>query len=317
MRGVFTRGGWGMALLPVAVVAALGVFLLASDRDAVDAPPRALPRVVAAPTFENLPPSGAWHDEIWARNPSGGEFRVGAFRVLEGGSLVTLAGDSLVRFDLADLPLPGSEILVTVERGGELAGTRSDRVLLRGTLEQTEAELTAALPDLAGNQTALLAASTRASAPLTAGVWFAASGAGKGSPAHGLSLPARSDGWTYGGWVRTGSVAVLPTGLFSDPNGPDDRAPYSGSEPGWNIPGEDFLENAPDDLSFPLNLADGRSDVIVSLEPADGEPAEYDAPFLPLLSARIPYRQKPNSPVSLTPRDAESFPRGRVVFQGK
>lgn len=323
MARVFTRGGWGIILTALTVL----VFLLAAvaffggrERKTEESPP---PLAEVRLQFERLPPNRSSHYELWERSPSGGEQRMGGFRVLEGGSIVSLAGDPTSTLSAPELPPAGTELLLTLEAGDTLAEQRSERVLLRGVLKTTEADLVSELPKIPKGQVAILSTPTEEDAPATtkvpasAGIWFAKKGAKKGTPAPGLSVPALPTGWVYGGWVVTGADTVLPTGLFPSPKAADRHAPYSGTGAGWKLPGEDFLRDAPEGLKFPLNLADGRTEVIVSLEPDVGSTNDHPEPFLPLLTARIRYRQAPNEPFTLSPVEKDAMPRGHVVIEPK
>ena len=76
----------------------------------------------------------------------------------------------------------------------------------------------------------------------------------------------------------------VSTGRFVDPGAPDDFSGFSGPDGSPPYPGEDFIVNAPDGLSFPTDL---RGDtVVISIEPADDDsPAPFA--FKPL-AAEIP-----------------------------
>ncbi len=100
-------------------------------------------------------------------------------------------------------------------------------------------------------------------------------------PVAGLNLPALPEGWAYEGWVVIDGMPVT-TGAFRDSRMADEAAPYSGSEPGPPFPGEDFLQNAPGELTFPLDLAGATA--VVSIEPV---PDDSPLPFTlkPLVGA--------------------------------
>jgi hypothetical protein len=106
---------------------------------------------------------------------------------------------------------------------------------------------------------------------------------------------------------------VIHTGSFADPSKPDTGAPFSGTGTTIKLPGEDFVRNAPEGVRFPLNLADGRSTVMVALLPDFAPEAEEG--FLPLLTARIRYQQKTNEPFSLSPVSTDELPRGSGRFE--
>lgn len=89
----------------------------------------------------------------------------------------------------------------------------------------------------------------------------------------GLGLATLPDGWEYEGWVVIDGQPVT-TGRFLEINAVDFAAPFSGPMPGPPYPGEDFLENAPDGLTFPTDLAGGVA--VISIEP---EPDDSPAPF--------------------------------------
>ncbi len=109
------------------------------------------------------------------------------------------------------------------------------------------------------------------------GVWFLDNSSG--SPVAGLNLPALPEGWEYEGWAVINGQPVT-TGKFTSVDVADASAPFSGSMAGPPFPGEDFLMNAPNGLTFPTDLSGGK--VVISVEPM---PDNSDAPFLlkPLL----------------------------------
>lgn len=110
------------------------------------------------------------------------------------------------------------------------------------------------------------------------GVWYGTPGM---PPTPNLNLPELGIGWKYEGWVIT-DAGPLSTGVFTSPSAaePDEFSDFSGVNPGPPIPGEDFFNNAPDGIVFPLDVR-GRT-VVISVEPF---PDNSPAPFLlkPLL----------------------------------
>lgn len=104
------------------------------------------------------------------------------------------------------------------------------------------------------------------------GVWFLDNSSG--TPMAGLSLPQLPAAWVYEGWVVIDGVAVS-TGTFSQAMGADSFAGFSGNNGAPPFPGEDFLENAPAGLSFPVDVRGGN--VVISVEPV---PDNSAAPFL-------------------------------------
>lgn len=137
------------------------------------------------------------------------------------------------------------------------------------------------------------------------GVWFGTPGM---PPTPNLNVPSLSSGWVYEGWVVVDGVGPISTGQFSDASAqtPDDLAPFSGMNPGPPVPGEDFFENAPTGVDFPLDVR-GRT-VVVSVEPS---PDNSPAPFLlkPLVGVAGQETAPATHDLGL---NAASFPTGTV-----
>ncbi len=103
------------------------------------------------------------------------------------------------------------------------------------------------------------------------GIWFLDNSSG--APEAGLSLPTLPAGWAYEGWAVIDGTPVS-TGTFISASGADDSAPFSGPSSGPPYPGEDFLQNAPNGLSFPTDLTGGTA--VISIEPVpDNSPAPF------------------------------------------
>ena len=133
----------------------------------------------------------------------------------------------------------------------------------------------------------------------TSGVWFLDNT--NMPPIAGLDLPTLSAGWKYEGWVVVDG-SPISTGTFTNVAATDDAAPYSGPVPlempngadGF-FPGEDFLENEPAGLTFPLDLL-GKT-VVVSVEPF---PDNSTAPFtLKPLAHMIPTNAAVHTPIDM------------------
>ena len=92
-------------------------------------------------------------------------------------------------------------------------------------------------------------------------------------PEASLELPELPEGWVYEGWAVVDGVPIS-TGTFSDGGAADDFNGFSGPDAVPAYPGEDFLVNAPEGLSFPLDLSGGAA--VISVEPADdNSPAPF------------------------------------------
>lgn len=137
------------------------------------------------------------------------------------------------------------------------------------------------------------------------GLWFGTPGM---PPTPNLALPELSAGWVYEGWVVVEGVGPITTGQFADASAQtmDELAPFSGPHPGPPIPGEDFFENAPDGVEFPLDVR-GRT-VVVSVEPF---PDNSTAPFL--LKPLVGLAGQETAPATHNlGLNADSFPSGTV-----
>jgi len=89
----------------------------------------------------------------------------------------------------------------------------------------------------------------------------------------GLTLPSLPEGWEYEGWAVIDGTPVS-TGKFTSVSGADSAMAFSGPMGGPPFPGEDFLINAPEGLTFPLDLS-GQV-VVISVEPTpDTSPKPY------------------------------------------
>lgn len=134
------------------------------------------------------------------------------------------------------------------------------------------------------------------------GVWWLVPG---GTP--GLTLPTLPSGWRYEGWAVVNGMP-LSTGTFTSASGVDAAAPYSGANAGPAFPGEDFLNNAPTGLTFPLDLSGAT--VVVSVEPF---PDNDSKPFLlkPLV-ATVPANAADHTSYNMTNNNSTN-PVGTVT----
>jgi hypothetical protein len=145
----------------------------------------------------------------------------------------------------------------------------------------------------------------------TAGLWFLDPAAG---PGPSLRLPSPPAGWVFEGWGVTQDTP-LTTGRFTDVAGPDLASPFSGPNPGPPFPGEDFLTGLPGGVVPPVNLADGRSMAVITIEPdIGGEDPTGPGPFaIKPLTAAIPAGASPGSSLPLE-RDLSTVPKAIALF---
>lgn len=134
------------------------------------------------------------------------------------------------------------------------------------------------------------------------GVWFIDANTGTA----GLkNLPALSTGWMYEGWaVINGSY--VSTGKFTMTDAADQANLYSGPLPAPAYPGEDFFNNAPPGLSFPINLS--GANIVLSIEPSpDNNPDPFN--MVPLVGT-VPANAMEQTGYTMTNQAATAFPTG-------
>ena len=159
------------------------------------------------------------------------------------------------------------KFVVTIEPEGDTDDMPSGIVILAGDFDSDDmSDLMFPVDFASASGTAILATpSDGADTNETSGVWFLDLNPTDG-PAAGLVLPDLPDGWVYEGWAVTEGTP-LTAGRFTDVNAADDFDGFSGPEATPAFPGEDFLENAPTGVTFPLDLAFGDSTIVISVEP--------------------------------------------------
>ena len=137
------------------------------------------------------------------------------------------------------------------------------------------------------------------------GVWWLDPTTG---PGPGLSIPTLPDGWAYEGWAVVDGTPIS-TGTFTSASGADNDASFSGSADGPAYPGEDLLNNAPNGVTFPTDLA-GKT-VVISVEPV---PDNSTAPFLlkPLVGP-VPTDATDHTPYTMNNNAAATNPTGTVT----
>lgn len=203
----------------------------------------------------------------------GAPVSTGVFTVDDAGNL----SKTTFSLDATDLD-KATAFILTIEPSPDNDPAPSDVHILAGDFNNDDATLTIddsrAIGDDFTTSTGsyILATPTNgADTDENSGVWWLDPAAG---PGPGLELPNLPDGWKYEGWAVIDGVPVT-TGKFRDVSGTDESDPFSGTMPGPPFPGEDFLVNAPDGLTFPVDLSSMK--VVISVEP---EPDNSPNPFL-------------------------------------
>lgn len=295
------------SVLPILVL----TFLLAGC-DSGDVVEQKVAQVQVRLEIEGLPVlHNGFQYRVWARKGFEWLFTEGFNKAANGG-YVNGAGqfvqNSLVfEDDISEADL----ILVTIESKAGAGEEPTGSIVLAGDIVNSVAQMSTghrlaletSFASAAGS--VMLFNNTIGAAPTDiSGVWFA-SNAG-GSTTASLSLPALPEEWIYEGWVDVGGT-LLSTGTFSDPARTDDHRRYSDSDTPM-FPGEDFLINAPDGVTFPLNPAGGT--VLVTVEPV---PDDRPEPFgITVLTGTIPASPAARTPYPLSAN--VTAPSGKITL---
>jgi hypothetical protein len=294
-----------LAVVILAVVAALA------------APAAARPSSTARPghafqihltTHQLVHLDGAFY-ELWTVFGSQ-KLSAGAFNVDADGNLVDGFGHP-ARFFSTRNPAHADALVVTIEPSPDPDLGPSGIAILVGMPHRHRASLAfpVDLSTVAGSF--ILATPTDSStSDETSGLWFL----DPAGPGPSLTLPALPSGWVWEGWGVTQGVP-LSSGRFTEASGADQSDLFSGPLPGPPFPGEDFLHNLPAGVSTPVNLADGSSVAVVTIEPdLGGTDPTGPGPFSikPLIGA-IPEGAADHTSIPLQ-RDLSSVPSGSATF---
>ena len=264
---------------------------------------------VSMSSLEPLP--GGFHYAGWAEQPGGEMVAVGSFSADPSGSIVDLDGNRVIggKFTASEDLTNTTDFLVTIESGGSGTETPSATHLVAGPIEELEATLTVqgGIHEAIGSSSGTFILATPTNGPDSdenSGVWFI--NITGGQFARGLLIPYPLAGWSYHGWVDIDGITVA-TGPILGPNTADGAAPHSGSLEGFNFPGEDFLVNPPNGLTFPTPV--GSASVYVTIEP---EPDPDPGPsYFVLLRGSVPGNPSDSTNYMLD-SFVDNLPRGRV-----
>lgn len=252
-------------------------------------------------SFDGLAPLGSGGDyELWFIGADG--------EPVSGGVFDTDAGP--VEIDLPN-GIPGAvELKISIETDDDPAP--SDTIVLSGAMDGDAGERTAELvADIADFSNArgqyILATPTDGDGPPEnerSGVWWTIL-----PRQNSLFLPELGEGWEYEMWQTIDGVEVAG-GKFTDTFASDDAAPYSGPEGAPPLVGEDFLINAPEGLTFPVDLR--GTETFISVEP-NPDPSPDSSGIVPLAGI-VPNDAEDHTALSVENVSDSRFPRATVTI---
>jgi hypothetical protein len=241
----------------------------------------------------------------------GGEpVSIGKFNVDAEGQVTRLDGRVTDSFSTGVDLSTVTSVVITIEPAFDDDTVPADTHILAGDLVDGSADLSVAHPAALGSDYLDVAGKYFLGTPTNgngtdelSGIWFI----NREPRGPSLKLPELPDGWNYESWVVIDGVP-LTGGTFRSPAEPDDAAPFSGSEPGPEFPGEDYLANAPGGVVLPTDLS--GAGVVISIEPS---PDDDVAPFAlkPLVGA-VPAGAADHTDYELE-NAATAFPAGTAA----
>ena len=229
------------------------------------------------------------------------KFTFGTFNTTESGAI-----DGNLSLDGVE-PQDGDMVVVTIEPVPDDDPEPSGVIILAGALENGSAELAFPIDvNEFGGQYILATPTNGDGTNETSGIWFV----DPSDLSASLNIPDAPDGWVYEGWVVHQGQPIT-SGKFTSAEGFDLFDGFSGPEDGPPFPGEDYLENLPSPFTDPLELADGETMIVVSIEPdINGTDPTGDGPAqVKPLSAAIPAGAADHFLYDLSTSD-ESVPSG-------
>ena len=268
-------------------------------------------------TVRDLRPlPGNYHLEAWITTPELTTSSVGKFTVGSDGKILNLSGEEIPRgrFEVPFTVDSARVAYITIEPSGDTDTSPSTTRLMGGLFREGTAELETT--DVEGIEDGLILArgnyivetpTNGSESSEQSGIWFV--NLTGGPPARGLRITTPIRGWKYQAWTDADGIP-LNMGVISNHSQPDDSNIYSGPQPGYNFPGEDFLVNAPDDLTFPLYVPSTR--VTVSLEP-DPDPAPERSQFI-LLEGYVPESVASGTTYNLTNK-VDTWPTATIFLR--
>lgn len=237
-------------------------------------------------TSNNVPTIQLGHYALWAVDSQESYTLIKRFNSVNN-QLVGLDSETI---STLESPLSNPyKFVVTIEKEGDREERPNNFILLSKEADAKRTELLFNDVELKDKEFSyILSTPTDGNDTINelSGLWFVKPDKTTAS----LDLPKLTDKWMYQTRIISEQNNIeLSMGYFKDSASADSDARYSMTYDGYNFPGEDFFMNLPTQVDSPVNLANGKYAVMLSLEPyLDGTDITGDDVFLPIAYAKIP-----------------------------
>ena len=259
--------------------------------------------------FEQLRPRGEDQGTYaaWINLDRGNVVPLGKFSVNEAGQPLDENGEVIERFEADQRVFGAVSVLITIEVNPDAIGNvPAGTAILQGPFFEGIAELVVPVPFGIESAAGRYRVFTPTDGPDTnegSGVWAIDT---EGEPL--LDLPPTNNIYAYEHFMIINGTPVI-MGRFRAIDAPDTICAHCGEEVAPEVPGEDFLVNAPEGLVFPADLTGAR--LIVTLE---GIVSDFADPSqLVVMDVILPAGLEGGEIIELTNRTA-LFPAGRAVI---
>ncbi len=250
------------------------------------------------------PMSNAFQYQLWARSDNGfvgsDPFNVGA-----DGRFINPQGQVISKTLSMQTNVANATALFLVINGkGDSPVVPSNKRLLAGsvsggTVALRLSHVEAMGVDFSAASGQFMVATPTDSDPANerSGIWFGTRSSADASFEPSVDLPELPSEWIYEGFVTLADGTTLRTGTFTRADRVDGAALFfNGDSP--SVPGEDFLVNAPDGVSFPVDLSGAT--VFITAELIDDD-NELSPSSVRVLSGTVPTGADASAPLALQP----------------
>jgi len=258
--------------------------------------------------FEGLRPLTASQGRyaVWVFLDNRDVVGLGPFNVDANGRPINPNGELIQRFTSPENLYSAVSVLITIAPGGIPDTSPGANAILQGPFIEGVAQLRVPAPLLTTEAAGSYRVFTPTDGPDTnegSGLWAVSV---DDEPL--LQLPPLNNVYSWEHYLIIDGQ-TLSMGRFRSPIAPDFINPFSGPEPAPEFPGEDFLFNAPEGVTFPADLGGAR--LLLTLEPVLEDTA--DPSQLVVLETILPAGLQGGEIIELVNRTAD-FPTGTAVI---